>query len=345
MFFHAHPDDEALLTGGTMARLAAEGHRVVLVVATAGERGLSAARDGLGPAGGDFASARGDLRVTRDDPGRPGREPDGTPDDPSRPPADRGATPDGRGANPDGFDAMPGGHRAMPAERGTNPGGHSGTRDDPGRARDHVGARQGEPGPPRDDLGAVRTREALASARALGCARVEFLGYEDSGLDGTRGFARVAVPEAAGRLAELLHEERADLLTTYDPTGGYGHPDHVQVHRVGALAAELAGTPRVWEATVDRTRLLRGLRLARLVRDFDLTPFQTAYTPHREITHTVDVRKYARQKRAALAAHATQTTGGDRPRTVATLLSLPNPLFRLVLGTEWYVERKRLRAR
>ncbi|WP_308258200.1 PIG-L deacetylase family protein [Saccharothrix obliqua] len=240
VFFHAHPDDEALLTGGTMARLAAEGHRVVLVVATAGERGLS--------------SARGDL-------------------------------------------------------------------------------------------GAVRTKEAHASAKALGCARVEFLGYEDSGLDGSTGFARADVAEAAGRLAEILHEENADLLTTYDPTGGYGHPDHVQVHRVGGLAAELAGTPRVWEATVDRTLLLRGLRLARLARKFDMTPFKSAYTPRAEITHTVNVRRYATQKREALAAHATQTTGGDQTRTVSALLSLPKPLFSLVMGTEWYVERKRLRAR
>ena len=48
--FHAHPDDEALMTGGTLARAAADGHRVVLVVATAGERGLSdpAVADGLG---------------------------------------------------------------------------------------------------------------------------------------------------------------------------------------------------------------------------------------------------------------------------------------------------------
>ncbi|MBB5954879.1 LmbE family N-acetylglucosaminyl deacetylase [Saccharothrix tamanrassetensis] len=228
------------MTGGTMARLAAEGHRVVLVVATAGELGLSASQQ---------------------------------------------------------------------------------------------------------DLGVVRTREAHVSAKALGCARVEFLGYRDSGLEGTRGFARADVAEAAGRLAELLHEERADLLTTYDPTGGYGHPDHVQVHRVGALAAELAGTLRVWEATVDRTLLLRGLRLARLARRFDLTPFKSAYTPRADITHTVNVRRYTDQKRAALAAHATQTTGGDQTRTLTALLSLPKPLFRLVMGTEWYIERKRLRAR
>ncbi|NUT48825.1 MAG: PIG-L family deacetylase [Saccharothrix sp.] len=240
VFFHAHPDDEALLTGGTMARLAKEGHRVVLVVATAGERGLSA---------------------------------------------------------------------------------------------------------PRGDLAAVRTKEATESARVLGCARVVFLGYPDSGLDGRHGFARADVCEAAERLAELLHEERADLLTAYDPGGGYGHPDHVQVHRVGALAAELAGTPRVWEATVDRTWLLRGLRLARLARRFDLTPFRQAYSARDEITHTVDVRPYAHVKRAAMAAHATQTTGGESTRTLAALLKLPPPLFKVVLGTEWFVERKRLRAR
>lgn len=240
VFFHAHPDDEALLTGGTMARLAREGHRVVLVVATAGDRGLS---------------ARG------------------------------------------------------------------------------------------NDLGAARTQEARVSARLLGCARVEFLGYADSGPDGRDGFAGADVCDAAGRLAELLHEERADLLSTYDPTGGYGHPDHVQVHRVGALAAELAGTPRVWEATVDRTALLRGLRVARLARRFDLAPFEKAYTARDQITHSVDVRRYAHVKRAAMAAHATQTTGGESTRTLAALLKLPPPLFKVVLGTEWYVERKRLRAR
>ena len=47
------------------------------------------------------------------------------------------------------------------------------------------------------------------------------------------GFADADVDEAAARLAAILVEERADVLTSYDPNGGYGHPDHVQVHRVG----------------------------------------------------------------------------------------------------------------
>ncbi|WP_433330431.1 PIG-L deacetylase family protein [Spirillospora sp. CA-294931] len=241
VFFHAHPDDEALLTAGTMARLAAEGHRVVLVVATAGERGLT--------------------------------------------------------------------------------------------------AEAGEP------LGEVRTAELHASARALGCHRVVLLGYEDSGLDGAApgGFARADLATAAAELAELLRQEGADLLTVYDPAGGYGHPDHVQVHRVGVEAARLAGTPVVLEATVDRDLLLRALRPItrwRLApRALDVTRFETAYAGRAEITHRVDVRAHTRAKRASMAAHATQTTGGDSVRTLAALLRLPRPLFRRVMGTEWYVRR------
>ena len=56
-------------------------------------------------------------------------------------------------------------------------------------------------------------------------------------------FWRADVEEAARRLADILEEEQADVLTIYDEWGVYGHPDHVQVHRVGARAAELAGTP------------------------------------------------------------------------------------------------------
>lgn len=247
VFFHAHPDDEVLLTAGTMARLAAEGHRVVLVLATVGERGVAAPRL-LGP--------------------RP--------------------------------------------------------------------------------LSEVRAAEAQASASALGCARVEFLGYRDSGMSGEPPgeaaplpFSRVPVEEAASRLADLLREERADLLTGYDPAGGYGHPDHIQVHRVATRAAELAGTPVLLQATMDRDRLMRLLRLAAplrgLVPTLDPRTFRDAYTPRCAITHRIDVRRYTAAKRASIAAHVSQTTGGDSVRTLAALLALPTPAFRWLVGTEWYV--------
>ena len=75
----------------------------------------------------------------------------------------------------------------------------------------------------------------------------------------------IPADEAASRLAQILRDEKGDLLTTYDAAGGYGHPDHVRVHDVGARAAATAGTPVVLEATVDRRSLLRLARVLRLV--------------------------------------------------------------------------------
>jgi LmbE family N-acetylglucosaminyl deacetylase len=251
VFFHAHPDDEALLTSGTMARLAAEGHRVVLVVATAGEDGLT------------------------------------------------------------GMNAQ-------------------------------VEA----------DLGVVRTAELRLSAKALGCARVELLDYADSGADGEAiqrdrmrpCFARANPVEAASALARILVQEAADLLTVYDPLGGYGHPDHVQVHRVGTLAAQIAGVRTVLQATIDRDSLAKALRLARWLRllPSEMLPehFAHSYSARSSITHRVDVRAYIAAKRASMSAHVSQASGGQGMRTLALLLRLPTPLFSLVLGTEWYVQEK-----
>jgi LmbE family N-acetylglucosaminyl deacetylase len=242
--FHAHPDDEALLIGGTLARAAAEGHRVVLVVATAGEAGLAGETD--------MADAA--------------------------------------------------------------------------------------------QLGQLRSAELQRSATALGCHRVIELGYPDSGMRAEHaGFAALAPSGPAERLAEILREESADVLTTYDPRGGYGHPDHVQVHRVGRLAALIAGTPVVLEATVDRGPLVRAARLVHWTglapADFSPTAMGAAYSESSEITHRVNVRRFWRQKRESMRAHATQAAGGDTQRTLAFCIRLPGPLYRLVFGTEWFIER------
>ena len=71
------------------------------------------------------------------------------------------------------------------------------------------------------------------------------------------------VDAAARRLAAILSEESAEVLTAYDHHGGYGHPDHIQVHRVGLRAAELAGTPVVLQATMNRDHVLAGIAEAR----------------------------------------------------------------------------------
>ena len=243
--FHAHPDDEAPLTGGTMAKAAAAGHRVVLVVATRGEAGLT-----------------------------------------------------------------------------------------------------GEPGLDPSTLGDRRLAELAVAAAHLGCARVEWLGYADSGLhdpvDAADAFARVDPDVAAARLAAILRAEDADVLTIYDPVGGYGHPDHVQVHEVGRRAAAIAGTPVVLAATVDRRLLLRAARLLRFVpglpREFRPAVLEHAYATPASITHRIDVRGQIDRKRAAMAAHGSQTTGGDGPRSLAVFLRLPRFAFRRVFGQEWFVQ-------
>src|SRR4051812_10145691 len=167
--------------------------------------------------------------------------------------------------------------------------------------------------------------------------------YGEAG--GSEAFCRVEVELAAGRLAQILVEESADVLTIYDPAGGYGHPDHVQVFRVGVRAAELAGTASVLEATVDRSALQRALRvvshLPGVPADFAPHRFDSSYTPRPGLTHRVDVRAFAAAKRAAMAAHVSQAGADEGTRTLAVLLRLPRWLFRLALGREWYVERGR----
>lgn len=248
--FHAHPDDEALLTAGTLAKAAAAGHRVVIAVATDGDLGLTSA-------------------AHRDD----------------------------------------------------------------------------------GELGRRRLAELATSARALGVARVVHLGYGDSGMvgdippDGPGGirFCRAETHEAAARLADVLDDERADVLLSYDAAGGYGHRDHVRVHEVGRLGARIAGTSRLLEATIPRELIARAVELVgkvyRYPPDFDPTAFRRAFTPRAQITHRIDVRAFAAAKRAAMAAHATQAAADDgADRTLAAFLRLPRPLFALTFAREWYVE-------
>lgn len=195
-------------------------------------------------------------------------------------------------------------------------------------------------------LAATRSAELGDSARALGCARLEILGYPDSGMDGTDAlgdsFCRLPPEVPAKRLAALLREERADVLVSYDPAGGYGHPDHIQVHRVGRLAASMASVPVLLEATVDRRALVRALKAVKWFvpksAEFAASRFEGSFADPSTITHVVDVRRYADRKRAAIAAHFSQTTADREDRSIAWLLRLPGPVFRLAMGREWFSE-------
>src|SRR3954447_25302407 len=102
-----------------------------------------------------------------------------------------------------------------------------------------------------DQLGGYRIGELAAACAALGVTDHRFLGgagrYRDSGMMGLatnehpRAFWQADLDEAAGHLLEVIREVRPQVMITYDPNGFYGHPDHIQAHRVAMRAAELAG--------------------------------------------------------------------------------------------------------
>ncbi|NOX31780.1 MAG: GlcNAc-PI de-N-acetylase [Actinobacteria bacterium] len=244
--FHAHPDDEAIATGGSMRLAADAGHRVVLVVATRGECGEVA---------------------------------DGVLD-------------------------------------------------------------------PDETLGQRREAEQRVSAAMLGVDRVEFLGYHDSGMvdepsnDNPTCFWQADVEEAAARLAAILANEDVDVLTCYDSHGGYGHPDHIQVHRVGHRAAELAGVERVYESTMNRTRIaeLRAAAAAIAAEAGDdeldmpdVSQDDTFGSPDEIITTAVDVSSVVAIKRRAMAAHASQIDDSS------FFMQMPHEMFAVAFGTEWFI--------
>jgi LmbE family N-acetylglucosaminyl deacetylase len=241
VFVHAHPDDEALLTAGTMARAVSEGNRVVLIVATDGAAGLTSQR---------YAQ----------------------------------------------------------------------------------------------DLAATRAQELQASTRALGLHRCVSLGFADSGLahEHAAGFAGADRFEIARAIARVLDEEDADVVIGYDPSGGYGHPDHLQVHRTVRAASVLAKRPpRLFEATLPREPIRNAVHLAARLhltpRDFDPHTFDDAWTPRSEITHRVNVAGYLPQKRQSLRAHASQASADGTIRTLGVLSRLPTAVLGAILGTEYYV--------
>lgn len=242
---HAHPDDECILTGGTLARASAEGHRVVLIVATNGDHGE--VPDDL---------ADGETLVDR------------------------------------------------------------------------------------------RRRETLASAEVLGVHRVEFLGYNDSGMTGwdqnshAHAFVNAPVEDAAQKVADILIEESADVLIAYDWHGGYGHPDHIHVHRVGHHAAQMVPSVRLLEGTMNRDamreRVTRAKAMGLMDDDFDVDGPADDGNPmgslEAEIDWVVDVAAYALTKRRAISCHRSQISDS------AFFLAMPEEAFVESFGQEYYIE-------
>ncbi|MEU2305053.1 N-acetyl-1-D-myo-inositol-2-amino-2-deoxy-alpha-D-glucopyranoside deacetylase [Streptomyces sp. SCPE 10] len=253
LLVHAHPDDESINNGATMAKYVAEGAHVTLVTCTLGERG----------------------------------------------------------------ECIPPGLRHL-----TGPA-----------------------------LGAHRRGELAAALAALGVTDARLLGgagrYGDSGMMGTADnedpgcFWRADVDEAAGHLVEVILQTRPQVLVTYDDNGGYGHPDHIQAHRVAMRAVDMAAERghRVDKVYWNRTpRSVAEAAFARLQDELPTLPFTKSATlddvpgvvDDERITTAVDGTAHAAAKAAAMRAHATQI------EVAGSCFALSNELAQPLFTTEYY---------
>jgi N-acetyl-1-D-myo-inositol-2-amino-2-deoxy-alpha-D-glucopyranoside deacetylase len=257
MAVHAHPDDEAIGTGGVLARYAAEGVRTVLVCCTRGELGEIA---------------------------------------------------------------------------------------DPTVAN-------------VDNLAEVREAELRAGCALLNVSALHLLDYRDSGMIGTpenddpRSFWRADLDEATGRLVALIRRYRPQVLITYDANGFYGHPDHIQAHRITVAAFDAASDPtrypeqgllpwapsKLYYTTVPKSGIAL---LSERLRELDIeVPFEgdgepEFGTPDEEITAAIDARAFADAKREALAIHRSQVGVNH------FFLRMPPPLWVEAMGTEYFVRAR-----
>ncbi|HSU35496.1 MAG TPA: N-acetyl-1-D-myo-inositol-2-amino-2-deoxy-alpha-D-glucopyranoside deacetylase [Propionibacteriaceae bacterium] len=196
-----------------------------------------------------------------------------------------------------------------------------------------------------DDLGSHRLGELKAAMDILGVVDYVRLGgdgrFRDSGMaydDRGRATARDVLRdgifwttdllEAAHELIPLIRDRKPRVLATYNPFGGYGHPDHIQAHRVAMYAVQLAGVSayrpdlgpawtvsRVLWNTMRRSRLVAGIKALRDAGDFKTfsgfdpeDPTLPMVADDADIAAVIDGSRWIKQKLDAMRAHATQIT-------------------------------------
>ena len=206
------------------------------------------------------------------------------------------------------------------------------------------GVKPGQPGHEPAQVVALRQQELEASCAILDITHLELLGYADSGMMGWAtnsapgSFWQTPVDEAAAHLAVLIEKYRPDVVLTYDENGFYGHPDHIQTHRITMAAITLTNSPaKVYWTTFPRSRMEEFRRLMREYgADFDepgpsdVQPQPEIGLPDDEITTWVDARAFGGQKFDALAAHASQ---GDN----IVFLKMGRDKFTEIMGVETFV--------
>ena len=213
----------------------------------------------------------------------------------------------------------------------------------------------------QDTLGDHRSTELRNAVAALGLDDHRYLGgegrYRDSGRMGTPSserpdaFWQADLDEAGAQLAAIIREVRPHVIVTYDPNGGYGHPDHIQTHRVTMRAVELASdpeavvhgepwdVPKLYWCAVPRELIRRELASLKLEEsshpymwvDLDLNEYPDGVYDDSEITTEIDISRYFEAKRQALSAHQSQDT------VLGDLLVLATGRGIRIQDREWFI--------
>ena len=206
-----------------------------------------------------------------------------------------------------------------------------------------------------ETLAEVRTAELEKAVAALGINELHFLGFRDSGMVGTpenedaRSLNKADANEAVGRIVRLLRQIKPTIVITHDPTGGYGHPDHIAVCKHVSAAFEVVGDAayrpelgaawqpmRLYYQVVPKSffRMMFQQMTAAGVdtSQFERMGFDKMGVEDHEITHLVDVTAQYEQKIAAFDAHKTQF-GEESP-----MRKMPEALRRQVYANETFVQ-------
>lgn len=203
-------------------------------------------------------------------------------------------------------------------------------------------------------LAEIREQELLAAVEILGIQHLELLGYRDSGMMGRESnqhpecFAQADLHEATGRLVALVRRYKPQVLMSYNEEGGYGHPDHINAHKITVAAFDAAGDatqyPEAGPAWTPAKLYYMSFRRARWLKAWTLmrergekTPMDDEnFDPSRFVddpraTTTIDIRPYLSQKQRALVEHRTQIA------PTWSWLSVPEDVREDVLGEEHFI--------
>ena len=208
-----------------------------------------------------------------------------------------------------------------------------------------------------ENLAQVREGELRAACEALGVNDLFILGYRDSGMAGTQdnehpeALCRADLQEVSGRVLKIIRETRPQVVVTFDPNGGYGHPDHILIHHATrrAFAAARDGGEHV-EASAQDTEPYRPLKLyyavfprsmvrafrqamidAGIQSDFtDLDP-ESIGVADEDVTTVLDVGNFVERKEAAARCHRTQIEGNQ------PFAWIPEDIRVRFLSTEYFV--------